>query len=194
MMTVKSLCVFCGSSMPKDPHYRALADCTGRLLAEQGIQVVYGGGHVGMMGTVADAALAAGGRVVGVIPEYLVARELGHGQITELRVVDSMHTRKQTMFELSDGFIILPGGFGTLEEAFEVITWKQIGMHDKPIAIIDGNGYWAPLISLMDEIVATGFARPSVRDVFTVVDSPEEALTAISASPEATIAAVSDRF
>ena len=194
MTAVRSLCVYCGSFMPEDPRYRALAEATGRLIAEQGIQVVYGGGHIGMMGTLADAALAAGGRVIGVIPEYLVQRELGHGQITELRVVDSMHTRKQTMFDLSDGFLILPGGFGTLDEAFEVITWKQIGMHDKPIVIVDGNGYWAPLVTLMDEIIATGFARPKVRDVFTVVDSAEQALAAIIASPKATIAADSDRF
>ena len=162
------LCVFCGSSAGKRPAYRATAEAVGRLLAERGIELVYGGGNVGLMGIVADACLDAGGRVIGVIPEALVGRELegrtvDHRGLTSLEVVDSMHTRKARMAELADGFIALPGGFGTFEEFCEILTWGQLGFHVKPMGLLNVNGFFDPLLAMFDRAVAEGFLRPQNR-------------------------------
>jgi uncharacterized protein (TIGR00730 family) len=170
------LCVFCGSSPGHDPTYGTLAAQMGRTLAQRGIGVVYGGGRVGLMGMVADAALAAGGEVIGVIPQTLMDRERGHPGLTELRVVDSMHARKALMAELSDGFVALPGGIGTLEEIFEVWTWAQLGIHRKPCGLINTGGFFTPLIGFLDQVVAAGFLSPASRAILTVAASPDELL------------------
>lgn len=160
----RRICVFCGSASGSDPAFLQAASQFGTVLAERGIEVVFGGGSVGMMGALADAALAAGGRVTGVIPQALMTRELGHPQVTEMHVVDSMHTRKAKMAELSDAFVALPGGFGTFEELFEVITWAQLGFHHKPVGILNVANYFDPLIELIDNAIRRGFVRESERD------------------------------
>jgi hypothetical protein len=176
MSKIKSVCVYCGSSSQVDQHYRDAAVRLGTLLAGQRITLVYGGGRVGLMGLMADACLQAGGTVVGVIPDFLRRWEVGHGAVTELVVVDNMHQRKQAMFERSDGFAILPGGLGTLEEAFEILTWKQLRLHDKPIALIDVAGYWAPFTALFDHVIRENFAKPEMRDLLSVVADVDELL------------------
>src|ERR1700687_244226 len=148
MALVKRICVYCGSSGRVNEAYRAAATRLGMVLARAGIELIYGGGRVGLMGLVADAALAEGGRVTGIIPMHLHDREVGHTGLTELVVVDNMHNRKRRMFELADAFAVLPGGLGTLDETLEIITWKQLGLHDKPVVIVDVAGYWTPLIEL----------------------------------------------
>ena len=163
MRELKRVCVFCGSSPGERAGYAAAAREMGRLLAERGIGLVYGGGKVGLMGVVADAVLAGGGEVIGVIPEALMAREVGHGGVTELRVVGSMHERKATMADLSDAFVALPGGFGTWEEYCEVLTWAQLGLHPKPCGLLNVEGYYTPFLALMDHAVAEGFVRPQHR-------------------------------
>ena len=168
MSTIKSICVYCGASLGKSPDYLDLAQELGRELARQGVRLVYGGGRVGLMGAVADAALAEGGEVIGVIPEHLQAAEVGHTGLTELKVVESMHVRKRLMFDLADAFVVLPGGFGTLDETFEIVTWRQLGLHDKPIVLIDRNGYWDPFMDLIDHLIASGFAKPAARQNFSV--------------------------
>lgn len=151
------MCVFCGAATGRDPAYGELAESFGRFLAERGIGVVTGGGRVGLMGAVAAGALAAGGEVIGVIPRGLVNRELAHDGLSRLDVVDGLHERKARMAELADGFIALPGGLGTLEELAEVVSWAQLGLHDKPIGILDVGGYWSPLFAWLDHAVAEGF-------------------------------------
>ena len=157
MGSIHSICVFCGAATGRDPSYAAAAAVTGETLARRGIRVVYGGGRLGLMGTVADAALAAGGEVVGVIPRGLVDRELAHPALTELRVVETLHERKAQMAELADGFLALPGGLGTLEELAEVLSWAQLDLHAKPIGLLDVGGYFAPLEAFLDRAVAEGF-------------------------------------
>ncbi|MEZ5628134.1 MAG: TIGR00730 family Rossman fold protein [Rhodocyclaceae bacterium] len=159
-MTFKRLCVFCGARHGKRPEYAAAAQALGRTLAERGIELVYGGGNVGLMGVVADACMAGGGSVIGIIPQALDEWEVGHRGLTRLEVVDSMHTRKARMAELSDGFIALPGGLGTFEELFEVLTWAQLGFHGKPIGLLDVAGYYAPLAQMLQNGVAEGFMKP----------------------------------
>jgi len=154
---IHSVCVFCGASRGRDPRYAAAAAAVGRRVAERGIQLVYGGGRLGLMGAVADAALKAGGRVVGVIPRGLVDRELAHPNLSELRIVDSLHERKAQMAELADAFLALPGGLGTLEELAEVVSWAQLDLHAKPIALLDVDGYFAALEAFLDHAVAEGF-------------------------------------
>ena len=156
-MTVPRICVFCGASPGSRPAYLDLAASVGEGLAARGIGVVYGGGRVGMMGAVADAALAAGGEVIGVIPRHLVHRELAHTDLTELRVVDTLHERKAEMAALADGFVALPGGLGTLEELAEVASWAQLGLHAKPIGLLGVAGYWDALLAWLDHAVAEGF-------------------------------------
>ncbi|MEM7568422.1 MAG: TIGR00730 family Rossman fold protein [Pseudomonadota bacterium] len=160
---VKSICVFCGSSSGNDPLYEGAGREVGKTLAQRGIQVVYGGASVGVMGAVADGAMAAGGKVVGVIPKAITEFEVSHTAITELHVVDTMHTRKAMMADLSDAFISLPGGIGTMEEFFEVWTWGQLGYHDKPFGLLDVGGYWDPLETMLDSMVDKGFLRPMHR-------------------------------
>ena len=164
--------------------YRDAAVRLGRLLAENGIRLVYGGGRIGLMGLCADAALAAGGQVTGVIPNHLHDVEVGHTGLTELIVTDDMHSRKAKMFELSDAFAILPGGLGTLDETLEILTWRQLGLHDKPVLIVNVGGYWAPLMDLLGHVVAKGFASPSVAGLFQVVESVDAVIRAIREAPE----------
>lgn len=187
---IQSVCVFCGASPGNDPCYEREARDLGALLAAQNVSLVFGGGNAGIMGAIANTVLAGGGEVIGVIPDYLVEREHAHKEVTRLDVVGSMHERKRRMFELSDGFIALPGGVGTLEETFEVITWKQLGMHAKPIIILNTNGYWSKLNELVAATVECEFAAPPTLDLYTMVDSPEEALAAVR--EQATTAVPSD--
>ena len=160
---MKTLCVYCGSNAGSDPTYAALARDLGTRLARDGIALVYGGGNVGLMGIVADAVLAGGGEVVGVIPQQLVDWEVAHKGVTRLEVVESMHTRKARMFELADGFVALPGGFGTLDEMFEMLTWRQLGLGKKPCAFLGVNGFWQPLMAMLDTMVRERFLHPEQR-------------------------------
>ena len=178
-----SLCVFCGARFGTDPAAGEVARGLGRLLADRGITLVYGGGGVGLMGLVANAALAGGGKVVGVIPRFLLEREAGHPDLHETVVVETMHQRKLQMFERSDAFVVLPGGIGTLEELFEVLSWRTLGLHAKPIVIVDQGGYWEPLAALLRSIVERGFAEPSHLDHVAFVRDLSEILPAIAAMP-----------
>ena len=178
-------CVFCGSSPGRDPLYRETATAVGTLFARAGIEVVYGGGNVGLMGTVADAAIAAGGKVIGVIPQSLAAREVAHDHITKLHVVDSMHERKALMNELSNGFLMLPGGFGTFEEFCEVVTWVQLGIIAKPCVVLNIGGYYDPLLAMFDRANAYGFINDRNRSIVEVVSSVDE-LTSLVAALDAT--------
>ncbi|WP_421999052.1 TIGR00730 family Rossman fold protein [Reyranella sp.] len=178
-----SLCVFCGSRFGTDPATRDVAQRLGTMLAEKGITLVYGGGGVGLMGVVANAALAAAGRVVGVIPSFLLRRESGHPDLTETVVVETMHERKLTMFERSEGIVVLPGGIGTLEELFEVLSWRTLGLHEKPIVIIDQGGYWQPLAALLRGVVDGGFAERTHLDHVAFVTDLDQVLPAIAAMP-----------
>ncbi len=164
MPKLTSLCVYCGSSSGSHPAYVEQASAFGTELARRGIELVYGGGKVGLMGTVADAVLAAGGRVVGVIPRHLVEKEVAHQGLTEMHVVETMHQRKTRMYELSRAFVALPGGFGTLDEMFEMLTWAQLGLHAWPCAFLDVRGYYAPLRRAMDHMVGEGFVRDAQRE------------------------------
>jgi uncharacterized protein (TIGR00730 family) len=156
-MLMDSVCVFCGSRDGNNPAYVAAARETGRAIARRGWKLVYGGGHVGLMGALADAALAEGGEVIGVMPRALLTREIAHPGITRLHLVTSMHRRKALMSSLSDGFLTLPGGYGTLEEFFETLTWAQLGLHTKPCALLDVAGYWDPLLAMIDTVIGAGF-------------------------------------
>jgi uncharacterized protein (TIGR00730 family) len=170
--------VYTGSSPGLVPAYRVAAEQVGTHLGREGVGVVYGGGHVGLMGTVADAALAAGGEVIGVIPQALVDAELAHPHLTALEVVPDMHTRKFRMSDLADAFVALPGGPGTLEEFFESWTWLQLGFHGKPVALYDMDGFWQPLLAMLDGMVAAGFLGAEFRASLIVARTPEELLTA----------------
>ena len=183
-----SLCVFCGSRFGAIPAYRDIARQLGRTLAEERVALIYGGGGVGLMGLTANAALDAGGKVVGIIPRFLFEREAGHPNLTELVVVKSMHERKLEMFQRSDGFVVLPGGLGTLEEFFEVLSWRTLGLHDKPIVIIDHGDYWRPLADLLRGVVAGGFADARYLDHVAFVTRVEDVLPAIAAMPREPIA------
>ena len=180
--TPLSICVYCGSRHGERPAYTAAAQALGTEIGRRGWQLVYGGGKVGLMGEVADAVLAAGGRVVGVIPESLEKLEVGHRGLTELHVVPTMHVRKQMMAERADAFIALPGGIGTLEELYEVWTWRQLKYHDNPIGLLDTAGYWQPLLRFMDHTVAEGFLSPAMRDAVMVGEEPLELLDRVSAA------------
>jgi uncharacterized protein (TIGR00730 family) len=180
---IRSLCVFCGSRPGADARYMESARTLGRLMGEAGVRLVYGGGRAGMMGALADAALAAGGAVTGVIPEHLMHAELGHTGVEELIVVDSMHTRKRRMFDISDAFAVLPGGIGTLDETFEIVTWKQLGLHDKPVVIVDVGGYWRGFDRLIAQMVEDGFCSDATRRLYTMADGADSVLPAIKALP-----------
>jgi uncharacterized protein (TIGR00730 family) len=185
MVDLRAVCVFCGSSDPADPRYREAARALGALVARRGLGLIYGGGSVGLMGELADAALRHGGWVVGVIPQSLRAREINHIGLTELYEVGSMHERKQRMYDLSDAFIALPGGLGTLEELAEVATWSQLGLHSKPVALLDVDGFWEPLVTLLDRMVGTGLVKPASRDLVRRTRSAEEALAVLAAAEPA---------
>jgi len=173
-----SLCVFCGSQAGTDPVYAAAAGILGRSLAAQGVTLVYGGGRVGLMGVLADAVLRGGGQVVGVIPGFLKDKELAHPGATEMLVVPDMHTRKRVMFERSDAFCILPGGVGTLEEMFEIVTWRQLHLHNKPIIVANVADYWAELVRLLDKMIGAGFAHQGHEALVTVVGRAEDVVAA----------------
>lgn len=160
---MKKLCVYCGSNSGNDPKYAAAAAALGQRLAAEGLGLVYGGGNIGLMGIVADSVLSGGGEVTGVIPEQLMQWEVAHKGLTHLEVVGSMHARKQRMFDLADGFIALPGGFGTLDEIFEMLTWRQLGLGDRPCAFLDVDGFFRPLIDMLDRMVDTRFLHPVQR-------------------------------
>ena len=165
---IRSVAVFCGSRVGLDPAWRAAAEALGRGLASSGIRLIYGGGRVGLMGAVADGALAAGGAVTGVIPDFLRAREVAHSGGVELTVTDTMHSRKALMFDGADAFVTLPGGLGTLDETVEIVTWRQLGLHDRPLLIANINGWATGLINLLNSFVADGFADPSARALWEV--------------------------
>jgi uncharacterized protein (TIGR00730 family) len=187
-----SVCVFCGSQYGSDPAYRRVAARLGETLGAAGTTVIYGGGHVGLMGAVADAAIAAGGEVIGLIPARLLEREVGHRAITHLITTKDMYERKQQMIDRADAFVILPGGLGTLDELLEVITLRQLGYHDKPIVLVNLGGYWDPFIALVDQVVQHNFALPSARTLYRVVDTLDQVLPAlgIAQPPSAPLRAV----
>jgi len=174
MTVISSLCVYCGSSTGIDDSHRAAAARLGTLMAARGTRLIFGGGRVGLMGVVADAVIAGGGQVTGIIPEHIEESEVGHQGVDELIVVDNMHQRKHRMFRMADAFVVLPGGLGTLDETFEIITWRQLGLHDKPVVIVDNQGYWRPFIGLIDHVIDQGFARPAARRLFEVVTAVDD--------------------
>lgn len=177
--TLRRICVFCGSQQGQRGEYAQAAACVGRLLAERRLGLVYGGGHIGLMGVLADAALAAGGEVIGVIPQMLVDRELAHPRLTELRIVRSMHERKALMAELADAFVALPGGLGTFEELCEVLTWAQLGLHGKPCGCLNVCGYFDPLAALLDRAMAEGFLQAPHRQLLRIEADPQSLLAAL---------------
>lgn len=178
---MNSICVFCGSSLGNDPVFKQMAQLTGQVIAAQGKTLVYGGGRSGLMGVVADSALQAGGRVIGVIPHALVDRELAHTGLTELYRVNNMHERKTKMAELSDAFVALPGGAGTLEEIFEQWTWSQLGIHQKPCAFLNVNGFYTDLLKMLQASVDSGFTQARFVDKLIVAEQIEEVLAAFAA-------------
>lgn len=182
----KRICVFCGSSSRVDQGYKDMATRLGHLMAEADLGLVYGGGRVGLMGLVADAVLAGGGEVSGIIPQFLHDHEVAHTGVTTLEITDSMHARKQRMYELSDAFVILPGGLGTLDETMEVLTWTQLGLSRKPVILCNVGGFWDPLLALIDHTVATGFARAENRAILTVIDRIEDIIPALLTTKLAT--------
>jgi uncharacterized protein (TIGR00730 family) len=183
-----AICVFCGARFGTNPGARELAASLGELLARERMTLVYGGGGVGLMGVLANAALAAGGKVVGVIPRFLLQREAGHPALDETVVVETMHERKLEMFERSDAIVVLPGGLGTLEEFFEVLSWRTLGLHTKPIVIVDIGGYWQPLAALLRSCVEGGFADRSHLDVVAFIEDLDQLLPTLAAMPRATTA------
>lgn len=192
-MTKRAICIYCGSSPGDDPAYMAAARTMGTLIAERGLPLVYGGGHVGLMGAAADAALEAGGEVIGVIPRDILEKEVGHGGVTELFTVDSMHERKMKMASLSDSFIALPGGIGTLEEIIEVFTWSQLGFHSKACAVLNVDGFFDPLFQLLDHMVSHRFLRQEHRDQLLSADTPEAVLEMVVAHEAVSIDKWMDR-
>jgi uncharacterized protein (TIGR00730 family) len=181
MTQIDSVCVFAGSSPGARPEYAAAARTLGRTLAGKGISVVFGGGSVGLMGVLADEVLAGGASVIGVIPQALFEREVGHGGLTELRVVESVHERKAQMAELADAFIALPGGMGTLEELFETLTWGQLGYHDKPCGLLNVSGYWDSMLAALDRAVEEHFLAPEHRQMLLVEEEPAALLELLRA-------------
>ena len=177
---MKRICVFCGSQVGTNPLYRQAAQELGHLLVQRGYGLVYGGGHVGLMGVIADAVLQGGGEVIGVIPEAMVARELAHRGVTQLYVVASMHERKARMAELAEAFIALPGGYGTLEEFFEVVTWAQLGIHRKPIGLLNVAGYFDALATLVEHTITEGFIRPEHRQLVVLAEHPHALLETLT--------------
>jgi uncharacterized protein (TIGR00730 family) len=179
MKNISTVCVYLGSSNQCDDLYKKAAADFGQVLAKANLGLVYGGGRVGLMGILAESVMSSGGRAIGIIPEHISKREISHDGLSELHVVDSMHTRKQMMVTKSDAFVILPGGIGTLDELCEVMTWKQLGMHDKPIIVVNINNYWTPFISMIDNVIANKFMREGERTLITVVSTIEDVLPAL---------------
>lgn len=183
MKNIEFVCVYCGSSSRVDDVYKETAKGLGKLISSNGWGVVYGGGRVGLMGILADSALENGAKVVGIIPAHIQEREIEHTKLTELHVVDTMHVRKQMMVDRADGFVILPGGLGTLDEFFELVTWKQLGLHDKPIVVVNINGYWTKLMEAIQNIADSGFMRLEDKGLFSVVETIEEVPKAFETAP-----------
>ena len=175
--TPYSVCVYCGSRFGERPAYRLAAEELGQALAEAGWRLVYGAGDVGLMGAVANATQAAGGTTLGVIPPHLLDREVGKRDLTQFVATETMHERKKVMYVNADAIVVLPGGAGSLDEFFEVLTWRQLGLHDKPIVLVNTDGYWDPLVGLIDHVVAEGFADASVRAFVTVAGSVQETMS-----------------
>ncbi len=186
MASVASVCVFCGSRVGNDSRYAEAARTLGQEIASRGMRLVFGAGSIGLMGIVADAAAEAGGEVVGIIPEFLRRLEVGRTESDQFIVTDSMHSRKQRMFEMSDAFISLPGGLGTLDETFEIITWRQLKLHNKPIVIWDVAGYWKPLSDLIDATIQNGFSAPENRKLFTMAETLDDVFSALDSAPDET--------
>ncbi len=184
MTKITSLCVFCGSKTGSDPAHEAAAERLGRLMAERGTTLIYGGGRIGLMGVLSDAALDCGGQVIGVIPEFLQDMEVGNDAVSKMIITGSMHERKTRMFQLSDGFVVLPGGLGTLDETLEIVTWKQLRIHSKPVVVLNSGGYWSALADLVRSTIDGGFAHPAVEDLFTMVDGADDVFEALAAQPE----------
>lgn len=194
MSQIQSLCVFCGSQVGTGPKPAALAVSLGRACAARNIELIQGGGAIGLMGVVADAAKEAGGRVTGIIPGFLERPEIAHQGLDELVVVDSMHARKQRMFTAADAFAVLPGGIGTLDEMVEIVTWKQLRQHDKPIFLLDPEDYWAPFQALIAHIVAHGFAHAEIAGLYEVVASVEALFASLDNAPAAQLAGDPERL
>lgn len=184
MKKIEYVCVYCGSSSRVADVYKDAARALGKQIATEGWNVVYGGGRVGLMGLVADSALQAGGKVVGIIPAHIQQREIEHTDLSELHIVDSMHIRKQMMVDRSDAFVILAGGLGTLDEFFELLTWKQLGLHDKPVVVVNIDGYWTKMLAAINHIADIGFMRDEDRGLFCVVDRIEDVPGAIRNAPQ----------
>jgi len=184
MSDIKSVCVYCGSSSNVDDVFKNAAKELGKILAENKIRLVYGGGHVGTMGIIADSVLEHGGEVIGIIPSHLHEREVQHQGLTELHVVDTMHVRKQMMVDYSDAFVVLPGGIGTLDETCEIMTWRQLAIHDKPIVIANLKNYWTGFLDLLDNIIAEGYMRAEDKQIATIVNSIDEILPNLQAAPQ----------
>lgn len=176
---MKRICVYCGSALGCDPRLAEAASAFGRLLGQRGLGLVYGGGNTGLMGRLADAALAAGAEVIGVIPRHMLAREVGHGGLTRLIEVDDMHERKRTMAELADAFVALPGGIGTLEELFEIFTWRQLNLHAKPVGLLNAHGFYDHLLQFLEHVVESGFLRREQLHAMTVASTPEGLLNGL---------------
>jgi uncharacterized protein (TIGR00730 family) len=183
-MPLSTICVYCGASTKANPLYAQAATQVGQLLGQNGIKTVYGGGTLGLMGAVANGALAAGGNVIGIIPSHLRAREQDseHHSLTQLHVVESMHERKKMMVDHADGFIILPGGFGTLDEMFEIISWRQLGLHNKPVVLFNINGFWDKFVAAIDDLLAQNFIKIQDRDLFKVANNLEDLLPLLKTS------------
>lgn len=179
-MKINSVCVYCGSRLGASKSFESAATALGRGLAAQGLRLVYGAGDVGLMGTVARAAMDSGGDVFGVIPEHLVKREIGKSDLTTYIVTETMHERKKVMLYNADAVVVLPGGMGSLDELFEAITWRQLGLHSKPILLLNTDGYWEPLRALIDHVIDQEFAGTDVHDALTWVDTVEDALDALT--------------
>jgi uncharacterized protein (TIGR00730 family) len=193
MTAIRSLAVFCGSRVGVNPAYAEAGRALGRGLGQAGIRLVFGGGRIGIMGVVADATLAAGGKVLGVIPEFLTQWEVAHTNVTEMVVTDSMHSRKRRLYDESDAFLIMPGGLGTFDEAFEIITWRQLRLHDKPILLCNVAGSVEPLVATIEHAIEQGFADPACRELFEVIQGVPAVLERLKTLPAGTGVA-SDRL
>jgi uncharacterized protein (TIGR00730 family) len=193
-LIISSVCVYCGSANGVPEEFETMARDVATALANHKLKLIYGGGHVGLMGIVADAALKAKAQVIGIIPEHIRSQEIQHMGLTELHVVPDMHTRKRMMVERSDAFVILPGGLGTLDEAFEIITWKKLHLHNKPIIIFNQEGYWDSLLALINHTVAKGFAQPSDRALFEVTTTIEGMLKILAESAKPVMGVMTGRM
>lgn len=184
MTQIKSLCVYCGSRPGNNKNFQSLAKEVGEILANNNIELIYGGGDVGLMGIIATSVMDNGGAVHGIIPSHLHENEVAHQHLTKLSIVNNMHQRKRLMFDHSDGFLVLPGSIGTLDEAIETITWKQLHLHDKPIVLLNSENYWDPLLALLKNIIRFEFTLEKTMDLFHVVATPEELLPLLNSLPD----------